>query len=184
MKNKNIFQKDKGFTLIEMLVVIIIIGILATIVLISVASARKKAQATKAKTDLLEFTKAFEMAANSGCGKVTFNSNGQLICTPSGTSTSITLVALPAVPAGSDALVRLNSNDSWNHGSGWSATIADRPVSEGYLVSAYGFSNGEMFICTDGNPIYGAWATRSPGCWCAKSGSDPTPLDGGCTQMK
>ena len=50
--------KQKGFTLVEMLVVIVVIGILATLVLVSVSGGRKKAQAVKAKTDMSELSKA------------------------------------------------------------------------------------------------------------------------------
>ncbi|MFH1781437.1 MAG: prepilin-type N-terminal cleavage/methylation domain-containing protein [Patescibacteria group bacterium] len=52
---------QKGFTLIELLVVIAIIGILATIVLVSLNSARAKARDTRRASDLHQLALALEM---------------------------------------------------------------------------------------------------------------------------
>lgn len=54
--------KKSGFTLIELLVVIAIIGLLASIVLVSVNSARQKARWAKVQAELQEFVKAAVIA--------------------------------------------------------------------------------------------------------------------------
>ncbi len=59
------FKKQKGFTLIELLVVIAIIGILATIVLVSLNSARVKARDARRSSDIRQFALAMEMYYDS-----------------------------------------------------------------------------------------------------------------------
>jgi type II secretion system protein G len=54
-------KKSKGFTLIELLVVIAIIGILATIVLVSLNTARTKARDVRRVSDLRQVALALEM---------------------------------------------------------------------------------------------------------------------------
>lgn len=57
--------KRGGFTLIELLVVIAIIGMLSTIVLVSLGSVRKKGRDTKRVADLRELQLALEMYYDS-----------------------------------------------------------------------------------------------------------------------
>lgn len=57
-RNSNFSNSNKGFTLIELLVVIAIIGMLASIVLVSVNSTRQSAKATKLISDAQQIEKA------------------------------------------------------------------------------------------------------------------------------
>lgn len=166
MQNK----KNKGFTLVEMLVVIVVIGILATIVLVSVSGGRKKAQATKAKTDMVELSKAYEMAATEGCRIIHFKSTGELECssptvksyatitsTSPGVTYTITLEKGAATVSGSTISGAANTD-----GSG---------INKGYSFNASGFTSSQTFTCNDGSL---GGATRS-GCYCS--------AEGGCSDI-
>lgn len=54
-------QKNKGFTLIELLVVVAIIGLLSSIVLVSVNEARQKSQNTAKNKEVTEYINALEL---------------------------------------------------------------------------------------------------------------------------
>jgi general secretion pathway protein G len=52
---------EDGFTLVELMVVIVIIGLLATVVLINVLPSQDKAMVTKARADIATLDQAMEM---------------------------------------------------------------------------------------------------------------------------
>jgi general secretion pathway protein G len=53
-------KKQSGFTLLELLIVIVIIGILALLIIPNITSAPKKARDTKRKTDITTLRKGLE----------------------------------------------------------------------------------------------------------------------------
>lgn len=57
----NVPAEEEGFTLIELMVVIVILGLLATIVLINVLPSQDKAMVTKARADIATLDQAMEM---------------------------------------------------------------------------------------------------------------------------
>ena len=58
MKRK---AREEGFTLVELMVVIVIIGLLATVVIINVMPATDRAAVTKAKADIATLEQGLEM---------------------------------------------------------------------------------------------------------------------------
>ena len=72
MKNKKngfthtLSSKVSGFTLIELLVVIAIIGILATVIMISVSGSKDKAKVSAFKSEVGNLSKAFIIACQDG----------------------------------------------------------------------------------------------------------------------
>lgn len=58
-------MKQKGFTLIELLVVIAIIGLISSIVLVSMGGVRAKARDAKRKADIAQIARAIELFYNA-----------------------------------------------------------------------------------------------------------------------
>src|SRR3989344_2790566 len=71
-------KKNKAFTLIELLVVISVIGLLASVILISLNSARGKARNAKRNADMKQMANAFILGLDSNNGS--FPDSGGWAC--------------------------------------------------------------------------------------------------------
>src|SRR5438105_14784383 len=60
MNDERRTKKERGFTLIELIVVVTIIGILAAIAVVNVKNAQRKAQETALRDDLTQMRKAID----------------------------------------------------------------------------------------------------------------------------
>ncbi len=76
---------QKGFTLIELLVVIAIIGILASIVLVSLNDARNKGYDTEVKSEMGQIKNAMEICYDENNGAYTLCSTIALLGLPAAT---------------------------------------------------------------------------------------------------
>lgn len=61
---KNLNKKGKGFTIVEVLVVIVIIAILFTVIFVAVGDIRMKARNTKRESDMGQVNKALQLYQN------------------------------------------------------------------------------------------------------------------------
>lgn len=84
-------KKNLGFTLVELLVVISVIGILASIVLVSFTGSQKQARDTQRRSDLKQYQLALEAFANKGGGlypqRPTTSSADTTLCSDLGLTT-------------------------------------------------------------------------------------------------
>lgn len=135
----------KGFTLIEMLLVIVIIGLLSSIILVSVNTARTQARYARAKADLNQFLKLINVAradslktfieiTGSGCSECTCRGKGNIQLLPETDSCWITY---------QNAVSALN-----NVASG--AITFNRPISDPWGAPyLFNENEGEACCCPD-----------------------------------
>lgn len=135
MNNK---RSNKGFTLIELLVVIAIIGLLASIVLVSLNSARAKARDARRVSEMKAIQTAIEMYADDHNGEY-FSTGGHLVCL--------------GIPSSEQCWGGPHGNDALNTAlAPYLAKIPKDPLYGGRIYGAYTYrSPGKWWL-----PVIGA----------------------------
>ena len=111
-----VFKKQSGFTLLELLIVIVIIGILALLIIPNISSAPKKARDTQRKTDLRAAQKALEEYYVSNQAYPIATGNITTTLAPLSTGTAPPLKTIPNDPKNvSPYLYNYTSTDGQNY---------------------------------------------------------------------
>ena len=141
-------QNKKGFTLIELLVVIAIIGMLSSVVLVSLGPARKKSRDARRQSDIRQISLAMEMCSDdSACSTV---GSYPAITAASGRMTTAAIgTYMPTIPSdpGGGASTACTTDDSTELAAGAYCAIASAVGSE-YCIYAK-LSDGTWFAASE-----------------------------------
>jgi type IV pilus assembly protein PilA len=135
---KSLKQQNKGFTIVELLIVIVVIGILALLVITTYAGIQQKARNTKRQTDVSALQTQIEaFYQTSGYYPNLTDMNSAALTDPSNATQSKTLVGAPA--AKSYSYVATNAAGATCDG----ASPADQACANYTLTATYeGTVNG------------------------------------------
>ena len=150
-------MNKKGFTLIELLVVIAIIGLLSSIVLVSLGPARKKARDARRQSDIRQISTAMEMCtddiacATGGIGTYPAIAGGASPTTGRITTTTIgTYLAIPNDPGGgsSGAAIDCGTDNGLELTAGTYCGFTSALGATEYCIYAK-LSNGDWFAASE-----------------------------------
>ncbi|HYD90184.1 MAG TPA: prepilin-type N-terminal cleavage/methylation domain-containing protein [Flavobacterium sp.] len=104
-----VFKKNHGFTLVELLVVIAIIGLLASVVIVSVNSARAKARDSRRVADIKAVMGAIDLYRDANDGNAPA-STGTIATDLAGLVTSSYIATIPTDPKNTGSYVYSYAN--------------------------------------------------------------------------
>jgi prepilin-type N-terminal cleavage/methylation domain-containing protein len=138
----------RGFTLIELLVVIAIIGILSSVVLVSLNSARKKGTDTRVISDVEETRTGLESGYN-GSGYPDLINGGAATCNGSANQNTTATFASCVNTSGPDyANLQQLNNDANAEGGALFISVNGNPGTA-YAIRGQLTSNASTYFCID-----------------------------------
>jgi type II secretion system protein G len=135
MNNKHKFFKA-GFTLVELLVVISIIGILASIALVSFRSAQFRSRDAQRKSDLKQLTSALELFY-ADYGRYPASVNGQIAGCPSTTASLCTWGSSEFTDTKTTYFKVLPKDPVTGHVYYYNSVTVNSVANSGYQIYAY-----------------------------------------------
>jgi prepilin-type N-terminal cleavage/methylation domain-containing protein len=155
----------RGFTLIELLVVIAIIGILASVVLVSLQSARKKGNDTRVISDVQQLRTQFESDNNGADYSASFYpaSATNVYITSTSNPTAVATVLADAInnaPTGYTATSTMSSSNSV-FGTPGTGTVANSAIL--VVLNGTGSATAGTWAANSKPTAYAIWGKLSSG---------------------